>query len=242
MAQDDVYNTAITPEEAASVAHLSDQVSPEEAQSVAPSAAMGALEAAGHGAASGLTLGFNDELLGGLGAGVDLLKGKTDLDHIVEAYKTHRDAIRASDEAAQSQHPYAYLAGQLGGGALPALATAGAAPAVEGATALGNVARAAGTGALVGGISGVGLSNKEGLASLQDIPKNALMGAGTGAVLSGAGQGLKSAATKLGESGFGQSLQDAYAAGRGDNLYLTPLMRLMLAAMSINLLKMFPMH
>jgi hypothetical protein len=98
---------------------------------------------------------------------------------------------------------------------LPTLATPGAGGAVEGASALGNVARAAGTGALIGGVSGVGLSNKEGLNSLQDAPKNALAGAVTGGVLSGAGQALKSGVSKLGESGFGQSLQDAYQAGKG---------------------------
>ena len=212
-----IYNPTISPEEAASVAHLatpSTDVSPEEAQAVAPLGDVSTSEAVRHGVRQGLTLGFGDELGGGLLAGKDLLQGKTDLDHIVDAYKSHRDTIRAGDTAAQEQHPIAFGAGNVAGSLLPMLATGGAGGAVEGATALGNVGRAAATGAAIGGVSALGNSEKEGLGSVSDVVPGALGGAALGGALGAAGQGLKGVASKLGQSSFGKSLQDAFAAGK----------------------------
>lgn len=224
----DIYGTPPTPEELAATSHLGEaNAAPtqEELEATAPQAAatapVSALNAAGKGLVHGVTLGFDDELLGGVGAAKDLLTGKTDLNHIVDAYKQRRDLIRQSQESAQSQHPYAYLGGELASAIPMGLATGGAglaAEGAEGAAVAGNagsrIAGAIGTGAGIGGLAAVGESNKEGLSSLEDAPKGALAGAVTGGLLQGAGETVKGLAGITKRSDIGQAVGGAFQQGR----------------------------
>lgn len=90
------------------------------------------------------TLGYGDEIAGGIGAVGQAVKNLSTQD-FVKNYIKNRDANRAANTAAEATHPYAYGAGQVGG----ALATA-AIPGLniaKGATLAARGAQAAGLGA-----------------------------------------------------------------------------------------------
>lgn len=141
--------------------------------------------------ARGITLGSNDEILGGVSAAGKLLTGDT---NVRQNYRAARDAIRAHDQTAQAAHPNITIAGQLAGGFAPLIATGGASSGVG----LANVLK---QGALYGALQGAGDAKE-----LSDIPKDAAIGGGIGAlggaVLHGAGKGLGVIANKSGLSDF----------------------------------------
>lgn len=74
----------------------------------------------------GLTVGFGDELGGALSAGGAALGGQTDLEKLYEIYRQSQKANEAKVSEAQERSPIASIAGNLVGGAIPALATLGA--------------------------------------------------------------------------------------------------------------------
>lgn len=137
-----------------------------------------ALESGVRGAAQTASLGFSDEIAGGLEALRDKMRG--DARPFEDIYRQHRDESRAKYKAAEAENPNAYLAGEaagvVGSLAIPGLGSLGAAKTLGGAVAggaalgaaqglgsseadltkgdVGGAAADAGLGALVGGAAG----------------------------------------------------------------------------------------
>ena len=172
------------------------------------------VEAGLRGAAQGLTFGMADEI----GARAEsLLTGKP--------YEKALSESRAEYKAGEQEYPITSAVGEVAGGIGQAVgltvATAGTAAPVAGAGAIGRIARlgqlaknvlvpttkagaaknivtAARTGAIMGGLTGIGKSEKEGMESLKDAPSAALAGGVAGGVLGGAVEGLGIAGKKAG--------------------------------------------
>jgi hypothetical protein len=173
------------------------------------------VEAGLRGAAQGLTFGMADEI----GARAEsLITGKP--------YEKALSESRSEYKAAEQEYPITSTLGEVAGGigqavGLTAL-TGGAAAPAAGATAVSrlaklgqiaknvlvpttkagavkNIATAARTGAVMGGLTGIGKSEKEGLEALKEAPSAALAGGVAGGVLGGAVEGLGVVGKKAGE-------------------------------------------
>jgi hypothetical protein len=207
-------------------------------------------EALTRGAAQGATFGFADELT----AGAENLAGY--LPFVPE--KSYDQALaesRAEYNLAEEQHPIATVIGDVAGGlgqaaalsmAAPGAGTAASAggivsklrnaaglvkgaimPAKE-ATALKNIAKAAKAGAVIGGVTGIGRSEEEGIYSLNQVVPGAISGALIGGALSGIGQGIGKAGEAIskkidaGESPYSfQMIRDAWRSGKEGQGYAT---------------------
>lgn len=139
----------------------------------------------------GLTLGFADEVggaLAGLGqVGANAL-GFGDGQTFGEAYTERRDQKRANAAGFAERNPISSFAlNTVGGLAVPGLGVGG--QAARGTLGL---ARAAGVGALTGGLGGIGSSDAE---TFDGVVEDATLGALTGGVTAGA---LKGAGDVLG--------------------------------------------
>ncbi len=139
-------------------------------------------------ALQGLTLGFGDEITGGLVAGIGKLTG--DERPIGDIYREARDAERAELAAFEEANPKTALASSIGGGVISG--GLGAARAL--ATPVGKFAAAklaniplrsrvpiiagtsAATGTVGGAVGGAGAAEE-----LSDVPREAAVGAGIGA-------------------------------------------------------------
>lgn len=154
------------------------------------------------GAEQGATLGFSDEIRGGLGALKDVATNdKYHLSDIVARYGVNRDEARAMLEKARQDNPASYAAGEVGGSiATSFLPGVGALGAAKGATVLARAARAAGGGGLLGGLTGLGTSqadltkgNIDG--AIDDVKSGAQLGAIAGGLMTpafeGIGRGIK---------------------------------------------------
>lgn len=141
------------------------------------------------GVGQGVSMGFGDELVGGLGALRAKMYGSQD--PYADLYKKLRDKARAQVTLAKADNPKSYMAGNIGGSAatslIPGLGIA------KGATLAG----AAGKAALAGGLVGAGESEADLTDPLRNGGKFAgdvALGAGTGfatqGVLGAAGKGL----------------------------------------------------
>jgi hypothetical protein len=129
----------------------------------------GGLNALASGAAQGATAGFSDELRGLQEAGgakpnepaslTGLIKGGykylTGAPGAEQSYNTAVERERAADEAAQSQHPYLHMAGELAG-SIPAMAMLPGSEVAEGANLATKAVKGAQVGAEYGGLSGAG--------------------------------------------------------------------------------------
>lgn len=156
------------------------------------------LESGLKGALQGATLGFEDELAGAIGTGLDksqeLLnklgiagKSPSQVDKEVgldsDMYSEFRDAARKENEQAQEQNPMSYGAGQMAGASLPMMATG----------ALASGANVAKLGALENLAQGVGSSATN---SLQDLGTDALQGLAMGGISKIAPKSMMKAAGK----------------------------------------------
>lgn len=139
------------------------------------------LESAGRGALQSASLGFSDEITGGIEALWEAAKG--DSRTFGELYKQFRDESRANNDKAQEANPNAYLAGQAAGAIgtafVPGLNIA------KGASLATNVGKMA----LLGGATGLGESEADNLGGM-------VADTATGAVIGGA---LGGAGHKLGQ-------------------------------------------
>ena len=148
------------------------------------------LESAGRGAVQGLTLGFGDEIYGGVKGGANYLFGDGDFS---ETYARERDAVREANKRAQEANPGTYLAGEVGGsivvpagGVARGLATGGKAamralPLGIGETkAAQYVGKYAVPGAAFGGTYAAGTSTGQ---TPGDVATDAARGAVTGALV-----------------------------------------------------------
>jgi Inorganic Pyrophosphatase len=189
----------------------------------------GIMHAIGHGAASGATFGFSDEIEGLRGAapkiaGHDIpelvgpvptraiagagrlvkqwLTGETQAS---EDYARARDAERQAQREAKAHHPYAYGAGEVAG-SIPAMAVLPEAGIVRGAGIGSRLARGAVTGAEYGGLSGAG----EG----EDLGQR-IENAGSGAVGGGAAGFAGAGATELLNAAGQKFVQPVVSTVRG---------------------------
>lgn len=142
-------------------------------------------EAAGRGALQGATFGFGDEAIGGVTGALDALSGP---ETFGDAYRRNRDESRASNALSKEAHPYAYGAGQVGGGLAGALATGGTG---AGAGLLGRL----GIGAALGAANGLGsseadLTKGEVGQAAKDTALGGAVGVGTQGLLEGLGNAV----------------------------------------------------
>jgi hypothetical protein len=140
------------------------------------------------GAGTGVTAGWDDELLGAVGAIGSLVSGDG------KSYTQHRDEYRATKDQASARSPRANVLGQVAGGVGLTAATGGAGQAAL----LPQLLRA---GAL-GAAQGLGNTDRQGLAGAGDLAegatKGALVSAGLTGGLAGLGKGLSGAGRLIG--------------------------------------------
>lgn len=152
------------------------------------------------GAAQELSLGFGDEIAGGVSAAYDKITG--DDRDISEIYEENRNKVREYFKSAEEQNPGSYLTGQLGGGAASLLIPGGAlSKAAKLAGATGKTATAAKVlsapvaGAVYGGAAGAGHAESD---TVGAALSGAALGAAIPAGLGAAGKVLKGGGTMLG--------------------------------------------
>lgn len=140
------------------------------------------LASAGRGAMQGATLGWSDEIKGGLGAAYarmtrpELFQDQT----VGETYRQGRDMERSADKEAQDKNPGTYGAAEFAGGMLT--------PAV-GLSGTPSAARLAAVGGGYGAGSAAGYSKAE---DVKDIMKDAALGGAIGGVATPAlGKGVQ---------------------------------------------------
>jgi hypothetical protein len=180
----------------------------------------------GTGAAQGLTFGFSDEALAALRAAHSVATTEKTIKDLPSLYRQFQQIEQEKIRKAKEASPYAYFAGELGGGVLPALFTGGgtaaargAATVAEGAKAasfLPSVVRGAKLGAGYGALAGAGTSEAgiEDTAELaKDIGKGVLGGGTFGAVAGAAGDLVKKGIEAAGENRTLRQMGVAFAKG-----------------------------
>lgn len=164
-----------------------------------------ALQGFGTGLQEGATFGFADELAGAAGALGGLSGG--DVRPMSEIYQEARDEARAENARIREGAPVSSFVGNIAGGAIP---TALVAPAAIGKNlSLGQKAlQGAQNSWKLGGLAGLGTSEADNVQdALIDTGLGVVVGAGTGALLPVATQGLgkgydvaKTATSKVGSA------------------------------------------
>lgn len=143
-------------------------------------------ESAIAGVSQGVTLGFEDEILGGIRGALATAKGEG---KFTENYKKFRDEQREFNKKALEQNPKSYIGGNVAGSVGFAL--------LPGIGQLGNVAKGAtvaarvGKAATVGGVAGAGLSEANPIESPSkagEFAKDVASGAAIGGAFQGAGE------------------------------------------------------
>ena len=144
----------------------------------------------------GPTLGFSDEILGGIGGAYDTLTKGGDY---LPNYRANRDYLRGAAEFEQKQNPWTTgITQTMASAPLSVLRLFGAAPQVANTMAapsvnmLGQGMTAAGTGALFGTVGGAGASTSDtlsgvGLDALKGGALSAAIGGGSVPIIRGAG-------------------------------------------------------
>lgn len=154
------------------------------------------LESLGRGALQNASLGFSDEITGGIEALWEAAKG--DPRTFGELYEQFRDESRANNENAQKANPKSYMAGQIAG-AIAAAAVPGTL-AARGALGAGRVAQAASalnsTAGLIGQGAAQGLGESK-ADNLGGMARDAGAGAGAGLLALGAGKALGAAGAEV---------------------------------------------
>lgn len=169
------------------------------------------LKALLRGGAQGASLGFADEIKGGLNVAGNALSGN--IDNIEDTYTKGRDEYRKNDLSAKEASPGMYTAGELGGGLASAVAMPGG--ALKAPSMMKALAQAAG----YGGAYGLGSSDASDAAGLAtDTAKGAAMGLVAAPAAQLAGKALGVAAhkalptiTKKGTGAIGNELGEMAA-------------------------------
>lgn len=167
---------ALTEEQLAEL----EQMRKEDAEAAGPKVPV--YESVLQGAAQNLGFGFGDEIL----SGIEALSPNVTYE---EALEENRGQVRK----AQESNPNAYLTGQVLGGVAAAAPLAAAAPAMG---VLKTIGTETGLGALQGGLSAAGTSEKE--LTDPDFYKEVATGTGVGALAGGVGAGLGKAVGAIG--------------------------------------------
>ena len=119
--------------------------------------------------AQGASLGFSDEI-----------EALARAPFQSESYIEIRDELRRKINAHRERSPYEAMAYEAAGAMIPTVATMGVSSPVSVVNAARPVVRALQLGAAEGGAAAVGLSEREGVASLKDAPLGVALGAGGG--------------------------------------------------------------
>lgn len=148
-------------------------------------------ESAIRGAGQGLSLGFSDEIVGGLKAGVekatDYVTGRDSVD-LSNLYEKYRDLERTRNKEAEKENPYTYGSSELLGNVATAFVPGGQ---------IGTIGKAA----MLGGATGLGRSEADNVTSVaRDTAKGALLGAGAYKAGSMLGKYLKPSTEKIGDA------------------------------------------
>jgi hypothetical protein len=154
------------------------------------------LSSLGRGAAQGATMGFADEIAGGFGALSDIVNNPKDYKKIDELYKRNRDESRENFEKAKKDNPITFGAGEIGSGIATML--------IPGLNAANSLKTASILGAGMGGVYGIGSSNKS---DFPDIALDGLKGVGAGIGAGAAGYGISKAMPIAGKF-VGEKLKD----------------------------------
>lgn len=133
------------------------------------------IESGALGALQGATLGFSDEIVGGLSAAGGALLGNF---NVSENYQRGRDVVRQANEAASEANPGSYLVGELAGGIVLPGGVARAAPAAL-KTAAQPALRKAGFGATRAAAGG-GIGKRIVASAREGAAYGAAYGIGTG--------------------------------------------------------------
>jgi len=120
-------------------------------------------EGLSYGVGQGATMGFSDEIAGGIGAAGSLITGQNP----EGKYTEYRDVLRKLQDQAAERSPYSYVAGQVAGGA--------AVPLGAGRIASAGLKTALQSPAALGAIMGAGTSE-----NLENTPSDAVLGAALG--------------------------------------------------------------
>ena len=138
------------------------------------------LESGLRGAAQGASLGFADEVTGGLEAAKDLiLDPSTGISDLPARYSQHRNESRANYLSSEKANPGTYLTGNVVGGAATMLVPG--LNAAKAATMAGRVGAGALAGGRVGAIGGFGASEGSDVSEIiRDTGKGAAVGAAMG--------------------------------------------------------------
>jgi hypothetical protein len=131
------------------------------------------------GAAQGLSLGFADEITGGIEALKDIALTDKELSDLGDVYSQRRDESRLAYKQAEEANPGSYMTGQVGGSIasafIPGLNVA------KGASLAGR----AGIAAAQGGLVGLGTSEAD---NVSDAALDTIKGAGMNAAFQGVGE------------------------------------------------------
>lgn len=162
------------------------------------------LQAGLSGAAQGISLGFSDEIMAAVSAGMDkaldtvfrpfLDEGTAALVEKPEFKKIYRQELnkaRKEIEQLRKDHPAAFTAGEVTGGLASLAMPGGAVAKIAGSAAKRTASRLASAGG-VGGVAGAGYSTSEDLEGVaEDVAKGAAAGVVTAGALGAAGKALR---------------------------------------------------
>jgi hypothetical protein len=137
------------------------------------------VDALAAGALNSATLGFGDEIYGGLKG---LKDAATTDKSFSDSYAENRDKMRQFNDLAQDQNPWWYGGGSLLGGAVIPLGAASGAK-----TLVGGVLKGGASGAGAGFLQGIG-DNVRPEDLVGDVAKGTIIGGGLGAVAGGVGR------------------------------------------------------
>ena len=159
------------------------------------------LESGARGLAQGASMGFSDEIVGGVEALWDKAVNG-DEQSLKELYQKHRDESRAANKAASEANPVSYGAGQVGG----AIGTAFV-PGLGGA----NITKLGALGATQGlGSSEADLTEGD----LSGAARDTAIGGATGLAIGGAGKAIGALGSKAG-TGIKNVIDDVATAPMG---------------------------
>lgn len=173
------------------------------------------------GAAQGASFGFADELAGAVDALSKLAQEGGDLEDLKAEYTKGRDESRELYRKAEEANPITSTVGNFAGGF--AVPVPGANALLQGAKGINKFGKLAGIGAAAGGLTSVGMSDKETAGELLD---EAASGAKAGAVLTPAlGMGVPAVASGLknwwtGQQ-FGKDVTGAFRLSRENPDFMT---------------------
>jgi hypothetical protein len=149
------------------------------------------------------TLGFDDEIYGGLAG---LKEAATSDKSYIDAYHENRNKVRDMKRRAEQENPLSYMGGSLVGSAILPFGAGKAAGTLAGAVGKGAL-----IGAGTGAIQGIG-DNERSDEMVRDVAKGTALGGVLGGAAGGLGH-LAKGVTKSGIAELGKEL-DAFHAGR----------------------------